>query len=60
MTIISDAMICGLLNKHNKWCLYDASRSVIDDSKVMVQIVAAFMIIIYDCNMFKVQDIASC
>jgi len=33
----------------------DASRNVIDDYKLILQIVASPTIIIYKCNVFKVQ-----
>jgi hypothetical protein len=35
--------------------IVDASRSVNDDSRVMLQIVASLTIIIYNCNIFIVQ-----
>jgi hypothetical protein len=35
--------------------IFDDSRIVIDDSRVMLQLVVSFMIIIYNCHIFKVQ-----
>jgi hypothetical protein len=50
MTIMSDACAINALKEHNWWQI-DNSKSVIDDSRVMLHLVELFMIIIYDCHL---------
>jgi hypothetical protein len=40
--------------------LIDDSRSIIDNSRKMLQLVASFMIVIYDSHIFIVQATAFC
>ncbi len=54
MIIMSDACSKNVSEEHN-WQLIDDSRSIIDNSKVMLQLVASFTIVIYNCHIFIVQ-----
>ncbi len=55
MNIMCDA--CSII--YSKSTVED-SRSVIDNSKVTVQLVASFTIIIYDCHVVYSTDHSSC
>jgi hypothetical protein len=54
--VMSEAFTINVLWvwEHN-WQLINNFRSIIDDSSVMVQLVASFTIVIYDCHIFIVQ-----
>jgi hypothetical protein len=56
MVIMSDVFTVIVLQEHN-WRLIVDSKSIIDNSRVMLQLVGSFMIIIYDCHIFMVQTI---
>jgi hypothetical protein len=47
--IMSDACTINVLYEHYLW-LFDDSRTIIDDSRVMLQHEASFAIVIYDCH----------
>ena len=56
MTVVMPQFVASSTNivKHDPRRVNNASMRVIDDSRVMLQIVASLTIVIYDRNMFVV------
>jgi hypothetical protein len=54
MIVMSDACTINVLFDHN-WKLIDDSRSVFDDTRVMLLLVASFTIVIYGHHIFIAQ-----
>jgi hypothetical protein len=47
---VTPVLYINALKEHNRWQI-DNSKSIIDDSRVTLQLVVLFMIIIYDCHL---------